>query len=65
VKTALFMVAILLFVPPTASMARGHGGSDSGRYIRGFTTSHCKSASCFRKHPDGKYIHPLTTRKHR
>jgi hypothetical protein len=45
----------------------GHrgGGDRGGGHVYGFATSQCKSASCFRKHPDGKYVHPLTTRKHR
>jgi hypothetical protein len=39
------------------------GHRSSGR-ISGFRTSKCKSASCFRKHPNGTYVHPLTERKH-
>jgi hypothetical protein len=41
-----------------------YGHRSSGR-IYGFRTSKCKSASCFRKHPNGTYVHPLTERKHR
>lgn len=63
-KTAFILAAALIAVP-TAAIAHGHGGSHHGGHIKGFATSHCKSASCFRKHPDGKYVHPLTTRKHR
>ena len=64
-KITAFAIAMVLFVVPTASSARSHGGSHSSGHVRGFATSHCKSTSCFRKHPDAKYVHPLTTRKHR
>ena len=66
----LFLTCLAL---PNAALARGHGGgghSSSGGHVRSyhgastFRTSHCKSASCFRKHPDGKYVHPITPRKH-
>ena len=46
----------------------GHSGGHSSGYrggrIYGFRTAKCKSAACFRKHPDGTYVHPLTERKH-
>jgi len=64
-KVSVLAVAMILLACPAASLARSHGGGHSDGHVRGFATSHCKSASCFRKHPDGKYVHPLTTRKHR
>lgn len=45
------------------SASGGHRGGHHGGHVYGFATSRCKSASCFRKHPDGRYVHPLTTRK--
>jgi hypothetical protein len=71
------LLALGLIVIPAAASARGHGGGhhSSGRHSSGahtyrghattFRTSNCKSAACFRKHPDGKYVHPITPRKHR
>jgi hypothetical protein len=46
---------------------RSYGGSHRsyGGRIYGFRTSKCKSAACFRKHPNGTYVHPLTERKRR
>ena len=43
----------------------GHrsGGHLGSGHVYGFATSKCKSAACFRKHPDGTWVHPLTTRK--
>ena len=71
------LLALGLIVGPAAASARGHGGghhssgprsSGSHHPYRGhattFRTSYCKSAACFRKHPDGKYVHPITPRKH-
>ena len=41
----------------------GHFYRYSGGHIYGFRTSECKSSSCFEKHPNGTYVHPLTTPK--
>ena len=30
-----------------------------------FRTSECKSSSCFAKHPDGAWVHPITPRRSR
>ncbi len=73
--TALAFLCLALASP---ALARGHGGGhhsyggghsygahgSRGSRIYGFRTSRCKSASCFRKHPNGTYVHPLTERKH-
>jgi hypothetical protein len=68
------LLALALIAAPAGALARGHhsGGYHSGGHhssshhghVYGFRTSQCKSASCYRKHPNGKYVHPLTTRKH-
>jgi hypothetical protein len=65
--SAILMLALFAF--PASSVARsgGHysqGGGHHGGHVHGFATSRCKSASCYRKHPGGTYVHPLTTRKH-
>jgi hypothetical protein len=77
VKLTAGLLALGLIVAPAVASARGHGGghhsygrhSYGGHSYRGhattFRTSYCKSAACFRKHPDGKYVHPITPRKHR
>jgi len=78
--TILLAISLVVISSSSSSWARGHGAghrsyggghhsyggyhSRSGR-IYGFRTSKCKSASCFRKHPNGTYVHPLTERKHR
>jgi hypothetical protein len=41
----------------------GHHASGSYRGATTFRTGHCKSAKCFRKHPNGTYVHPITPRK--
>jgi hypothetical protein len=60
------LIALAMLTSP--AFARGHGGYHSGSSrhgsVYGFRTSQCKSASCFRKHPGGTYVHPLTHRKH-
>ncbi len=63
------LLALGLVAAPAVASARGHGGGHShGGHHYGhastFRTSYCKSAACFRKHPDGKYVHPITPRKH-
>jgi hypothetical protein len=60
------LMALLIIALPSGAFARGHSGSHhfSG-HVYGFRTSSCKASSCFRKHPDGKYVHPLTSRKPR
>lgn len=61
----VFAIAVIVICAPlqmmTPAMARRHSGSHSSYCCR---TSYCKSTSCMHKHPDGKYIHPLTPRKH-
>ena len=42
----------------------GHSSSYRSGRVYGFRTAKCKSAACFRKHPGGTYVHPLTERKH-
>lgn len=66
-RLSAIVVAFAVLSLGSPAFARGHGGghhSSSGRTY-GFRTSKCKSASCFRKHPNGTYVHPLTKRKHR
>jgi hypothetical protein len=64
------MALALVAVPANALAHGGHPGSHhygsshhGGGHVYGFRTGHCKSASCYRKHPNGTYVHPLTTRK--
>lgn len=57
---AIAVSAILL--APSDSEARSY--RSSGRTY-GFATSRCKTSSCVAKHPSGKWVHPLTARKHR
>jgi hypothetical protein len=42
-----------------------YGGHSYRGHATTFRTSYCKSTACFRKHPDGKYVHPITPRHHR
>jgi hypothetical protein len=69
-KIASGLIALVLISMPANALARGHSGGHSGgshRYgghVYGFRTGHCKSAACYRKHPNGTYVHPLTKRKH-
>jgi hypothetical protein len=71
VKFTAGLLALGLIVAPAIASAHGRGGGhhSSGSH-RGyghattFRTSYCKSAACFHKHPDGKYVHPITPRKH-
>ncbi len=39
----------------------------SGRYgpAHSFSTSYCKTSSCFHKHPSGSYVHPNTGHERR
>jgi len=68
-KLTAGLLALGLIVVPAVASARGHHGGGHHGGHRGhattFRTSYCKSASCYRKHPDGKYVHPITPRKHR
>lgn len=74
-KLTAGLLALGLIVAPAVASARGHGGGHHssghayGHSYRGhattFRTSSCKSAACFRKHPNGTYVHPITPRKHR
>lgn len=63
------LMALALITVPANALARVHsgghrdGGHRSGGHVYGFRTGHCKSARCFRKHPNGTYVHPLTSRK--
>jgi hypothetical protein len=67
---ALALCAVFLATP---TFARGHSGgghragsSHSGRSrATEFRTSRCKSASCFAKHRDGTWVHPITPRHNR
>lgn len=62
--TALGVASLFVALPATARGHGGGGGHHGGR-ITGFRTSKCVSAKCFRKHPNGTYVHPITARKHR
>lgn len=61
------LLSLALIAVPADALARGgghhSGGSHSsghhGGHVHGFAMSQCKSAACHRKHPDGKYVHPL------
>jgi hypothetical protein len=79
-RLATIVLAVTVCISPSPAFARGHGGGHNsyggghhsyggyhsrGGRIYGFRTSKCRSASCFRKHPNGTYVHPLTERKHR
>ncbi len=78
-KLTAGLLALGLVLAPAVASARGHGHHSYGRHSYGrhsyghsyrgyattFRTSYCKSAACLRKHPDGKYVHPITPRRHR
>jgi len=64
------ILMLVLIASPVSSVARNgshhsSSGGHHGGHVYGFATSRCKSASCYRKHPGGTYVHPLTKRKHR
>jgi len=50
-RLALLFVGVLSFAP-IAEARTDH------RHYSGFATGHCKRASCFAKHPGGRYIYP-------
>lgn len=52
---ALLMVAFSL----SADARRSDRGTAPGQ-VYGFAYSQCKSAYCFGKHPEGRWLHPLT-----
>lgn len=62
-KIASTMCAAIavVFALTTIAEARSYR---SGRTY-GFARSHCKTSSCYSKHPGGTWVHPLTRRKHR
>ncbi len=43
--------------------AEARGRSGHSREARGFATGHCKTDSCYSKHPGGSYVHPITGRR--
>ena len=43
-------------VPAEAKSYRAHA--------HGFRTGTCKTSTCRAKHPGGRYVHPLTRRRH-
>ena len=66
-----FSILIVLFAfvwtGTGSALASGHrSGESAGRYsgrygqAHSFSTSRCKTASCFHKHPEGTYLHPNT-----
>ena len=59
--TGTCIVLLMLF----CGIAEARYSSHSRGSTYGFATGHCKSSSCFSKHPRGSYVHPLTSRKHR
>ncbi len=66
------LLALALIAVPAGALARGSGGHHSGSHTTyshhggtEFRTGHCKSAKCFKKHPNGTYVHPITPRKRR
>jgi hypothetical protein len=56
-KTIAILVALSIL--PAAALARSHS---SRGHITGFRTSTCKTSACNQKHPDGKYVHPISSR---
>jgi hypothetical protein len=52
----LVLISALLVANAEARSSRGK--------VYGFRTGHCKTSSCYSKHPNGSYVHPLTERKH-
>ena len=61
---ALFALCLTAAFVVTSTLAADARGRSSGR-VYGFATSHCKSSSCYAKHPSGRWVHPLTRRKGR
>lgn len=64
------LLALALVALPAGALARGSGGhshtaTHSHSSATEFRTSRCKSAKCYKKHPDGTYVHPITPRKRR
>jgi hypothetical protein len=57
-----YLLGIILLIAALAVPAEA--SRQSGR-IYGFRTSPCKSSSCYSKHPEGTWVHPLTRRKSR
>ena len=53
------LVLVMLMTPNLAARPRQEWGNKPGD-IYGFGRSQCKSADCFRKHPEGSWLHPLT-----
>jgi hypothetical protein len=53
--------ALLAFLS-SAALANTRAYHSSDR-IYGFRKSDCKTASCYEKHPDGTWTHPLTKPK--
>lgn len=51
--------ALLLAAPALADTDLPYGGKGPGE-IYGFGVSKCKSPECWRKHPSGEWLHPLT-----
>jgi len=67
------LLALALVALPASALARGSGRHHSGSHgtthshssATEFRTGHCKSAKCYKKHPGGTYVHPITPRKRR
>jgi len=51
-------LAIILFAALT--FASTHADARRKGDVYGFRTGSCKSTNCYRKHPSGRYVHPLT-----
>jgi hypothetical protein len=66
-RTIMIAAAALVMVAGSAQARRGGshsgGGSSHERPVSTVRSSECKSASCFSKHPDGIWTHPITPRK--
>jgi hypothetical protein len=58
-RKILVIIAALLLLSVSYADARSSRGK-----VYGFRTGYCKTSSCYSKHSSGRYVHPLTRRKH-
>jgi hypothetical protein len=59
----LLFAAALLALAVQPALARGSGGGHYSGHVSTFRTSQCVSSSCYSKHPNGSWVHPITPRR--
>ena len=47
-----------MFLAALAMVAAMQAALANNRPVHSFSTSQCKTATCFAKHPSGAYVHP-------